>query len=128
MAFTPSGAGSKVFLFVLPPCFLRQIFTILRHETNALILFALTTPVDLARQYAVNYGCNRTAEDVVAYNEAARSVAAELGVPIVDLHKVVVDRDTGTMLGDDGVHFTAEASGILGKAVADFIRTEGEAL
>jgi lysophospholipase L1-like esterase len=106
---------------------LRKIFAILRDETKALVLFALTTPVDLARQHAVDYGCNRTSEDVVAYNEAARAEAAEFGVPIVDLYQVVMDHDTGSMLGDDGVHFTAEASVILGKAVADFIRTQGEA-
>ena len=105
---------------------LRQIFTILRDETDALVLFALTTPVDLGRQHAVDYGCNRTTEDVNAYNATARSAAAECEIPVVDLHQVVVDHDVGTMLGEDGVHFTAEASAILGKAVADFIRTEGD--
>ncbi len=105
---------------------LRQIFTIIRDETDALVLFALTTPVDLARQHAVEYGCNRTTEDVNAYNAAARSAAADFDVPVIDLHQVVVDNDVGTMLGEDGVHFTEAASAILGKAVADFIRTEGD--
>ena len=106
---------------------LRQIFTILRAETNALLLFALTTPVDLTRQHAVDYGCNRTEEDVDAYNAAARAAAAELDVPVVDLYQVIVDRGVGEMLGEDGVHFTENGSAVLGKAVANFIRTEGEA-
>ena len=56
---------------------LRQIFSTLQRETKARVLFALTTPVDLARQHAVDYGCNRTEEDVAAYNAVARAAAAE---------------------------------------------------
>ena len=105
---------------------LRQIFSTLRSETNARILFALTTPVDLARQDAVDYGCKRTEEDVVAYNAAARAAAAECEVPIDDLYQVIVDHGIGEMLGEDGVHFTDDGSAVLGRAVADFIKTEGE--
>ena len=105
---------------------LRQIFSILRNDTNAIVLFALTTPVDLACQHAVDYGCNRTEEDVKAYNEAARTAAAECDVPVLDLHQVIVDHGVGEMLGEDGVHFMEEGYAVLGKAVAEFIRTEGQ--
>lgn len=105
---------------------LRQIFSTLQRETKARVLFALTTPVDLARQHAVNYGCNRTEEDVVSYNAVARAAAAECDIPVVDLYQVIADHGIAEMLGEDGVHFTENGSAILGKAVADFIRAEGE--
>ena len=105
---------------------LKQIFSILRSETKARVLFALTTPVDLARQRAVDYECKRTEDDVSAYNAAARAVAAKSDIPFVDLYQVIADQGVAEMLGEDGVHFTEDGSQILGKAVADFIKTEGE--
>ncbi len=105
---------------------LKQIFSILQSETQARVLFALTTPVDLARQYAVDYECKRTEEDVIAYNAAARGAAAQCHVPVVDLYQVIVDHGSGEMLGEDGVHFTPDGSAVLGKAVADFIRADAE--
>ena len=104
---------------------LRRIFERLRRETEARLLFALTTPVDLPRQHAVDYGVNRTSEDVILYNETAGRVTAELGIPTLDLYQVVVDRGTDRLLAEDGVHFTAAGSAVLGRAVADFIRTGG---
>ena len=105
---------------------LRRIFTILRSETNAVVLFALTTPVDFGRQEAVDYPCHRTEEDVIACNAAARAAAAACDVPVVDLYRVIVDRGVGEMLGEDGVHFTDDGYAVLGKVVADFIRAEGQ--
>ncbi len=105
---------------------LKQIFSILQNETKARVLFALTTPVDLARQHAVDYGCSRTEEDVVTYNAVARAAAAECDVPVVDLYQVIVDHGIAEMLGEDGVHFTKNGSAVLGKAVAEFIRAQGE--
>lgn len=104
---------------------LRRIFARLRRETEARLLFALTTPVDLARQHAFDYASNRTIDDVILYNEAAARVTAELGIPTLDLYQVAVDQGTERMLCEDGVHFTAAGSAVLGRAVADFIRTEG---
>ncbi|MCZ6676888.1 MAG: GDSL-type esterase/lipase family protein [Candidatus Poribacteria bacterium] len=101
---------------------LRQIISTIQKKTPALIIFALTTPVDLARQHAVNYGVNRVNTDVLTYNQAAREVAAERHVVINDLYQVVVDNGIGQMLREDGVHFTASGSEILGKAVAAAIR------
>ena len=104
---------------------LRRIFARLRRETEARLLFALTTPVDLARQHAFDYASNRTNDDVILYNAAAARVTAELGIPTLDLYQVAVDQGRDRMLGEDGVHFTAAGSAVLGRAVADFIRTEG---
>ena len=101
---------------------LRKIISTIQKKTSACITLALTTPVDLDRQHAVNYGVNRTNEDVLQYNRAAREVAATFGVAINDLYQVVVDNGVAQMLREDGVHFTASGSEILGKAVGAAIR------
>ena len=101
---------------------LHQILSTLQSSTRATLIFALTTPVDLARQHAVNYGINRTTEDVLKYNQAATEVAAKLQVTIDDLHQVVVENGVDKMLGPDGVHFTAEGAAVLGRAAAAAIR------
>ena len=100
----------------------RQILETLQRETSAALIFALTTPVDLERQLAVEKAVNRTCEDVTAYNEAAAAVAAALGVAVNDLHSVVVERGAAGLLVEDGVHFTDEGSEILGRAAAAAIR------
>jgi lysophospholipase L1-like esterase len=104
---------------------LHQILSTLKDRTRATLIFALTTPVDLARQHAVDYGVNRTGEDVLKYNQAATEVAAELQVALDDLYQVVVENGVGKMLGPDGVHFTEEGSAVLGRAVATAIRAAG---
>lgn len=104
---------------------LRQILSAVLKGTSARVIFGLTTPVDLERQRAVNYGINRIIEDVLKYNQAATDVTEELGVAVNDLYQVVVDHGVGRMLGPDGVHFTADGSQILGKAVAAAIRAAG---
>tara|TARA_Y100000588_G_scaffold359158_1_gene417944 strand:- start:1159 stop:1740 length:582 start_codon:yes stop_codon:yes gene_type:complete len=105
---------------------LREILGRLLGETEAKVIFALTTPVDLGRQHAVDYGINRTDEDVLAYNEAATGVAEELCVGIDDLYQVVMDNGKDEMLGPDGVHFTEQGAEVLGRAVAAVIRGQGE--
>lgn len=90
--------------------------------TQARIIFGLTTPVDLRRQYEHGKGIHRTNENVSAYNEAAAEIATERGAVINDLNKVIVDNGAEQMLADDGVHFTAEGSAALGSKVAGAIR------
>jgi lysophospholipase L1-like esterase len=94
-------------------------------ETQANVIFALTTPVDLTRQQAVSYGINRINRDVILYNEQAVAVARELGVVVNNLYQVVIEQGVDRMLSPDGVHFTEAAYVILGKAVAAAIRRVG---
>ena len=101
---------------------LERILQTLQRETGAALLFALTTPVDLGRQLAVAKAVNRTAEDVAAYNTAAREVAAGLGIAVNDLHAAVVEAGADELLAEDGVHFTAAGSEVLGRAVAAAVR------
>jgi len=83
------------------------------------------TAVDPRRQLAVHNSTNRLNEDVIRYNEVAKQVAVDQSAAINDLYQVVVDHGVEKMLGEDGIHFTDEASVILGKAVAQAIRAAG---
>jgi lysophospholipase L1-like esterase len=100
------------------------ILKTIRAKTRARLIWAATTPVNEARHHATK-GFDRFEADVVAYNEAAATVANRLGVEINDLYRVVMDAGRDRLLGPDGVHFTPEGSALLGKAVADFIRGKG---
>ena len=55
-------------------------------------------------------------------NETAKAVAEELGIPVHDLHRVIMDGGIERLLSGDGVHFTPEGYEALGKAVAEVIR------
>ena len=101
---------------------LKLIFSTLRAKTSATVIFGLTTPVNLSRQLAFKYPCNRIDEDVVKYNAAARDIAGDFGVHINDLYSFVIANDMDRMHDDDGCHFKPEASVLLGKKVADEIR------
>lgn len=100
----------------------RAILQRIAKETSAKIVWALTTPVLEDRQHARNPKTFRSIADVSHYNDAALTVARELGIVIHDLHRVVADAGTERLLSDDGVHFTAEGYEVLGKAVAGVIR------
>ena len=101
---------------------LARIFETIAARTEARVIFGLTTPVDLERQRAFGKGIHRTCEDVAAYNRMATEVSARCNVTIDELHQVIVDHGVGDMLGEDGVHFTAAGSEVLGRAVAAAIR------
>ncbi|MBI4027064.1 MAG: hypothetical protein HY360_18915 [Verrucomicrobia bacterium] len=101
----------------------RAIFQRLLKDTAAKMVWALTTPVMLDRQQTFKqHRSNRTPVDVLNYNAVANAVAGELGVPIHDLHRVVMDGGMERLLSADGVHFTPEGYAALGKAVAEVIR------
>lgn len=80
-----------------------------------------TTPVIEKRHQAVKpFG--RYNKDVDAYNKAARDVAREAGLPVINLHKAAGDLGLETALADDGVHFTADAYEALGRKIAARLR------
>ena len=100
-----------------------RILKNLQKTTSAKVIWTLTTPVN-ERWHHERKGFDRWEADVLAYNDAAREVAARLGVPVNDLYKVVMDAGRDEILTEDGVHFKPEGSEILGKAVATAIREE----
>lgn len=107
---------------------LRRIVERIRAETDAIVLFATTTPILDDRAAAKRKGRDYvlTGEAVWKYNTLARKVMTELNVPINDLHRIVTyppkPHKFKSLIGDDGVHLTQSAKELLGKAVAKFIQ------
>ena len=99
----------------------RQVLTRLQNELACKVIWAATTPVD-ETQHHQNKGFDRFEADVDAYNKMATAVAGDLAVPVHDLFAVVEQRGRAQLLTSDGVHFTAEGSQFLGRAVADCAR------
>jgi hypothetical protein len=104
---------------------LDAIFDWLAAHTHAKIIFANTTPVIEERQITsdVYHRLVRREADVDRYNAAAMEVVHRRGIPVDDLHQVVIERGGVESLGKyDGVHFTPEGFRVLGDAVAQNIR------
>ena len=103
---------------------LRKIVERLRKETKAKIIFALTTPLvdDRAAKMRLERDYELLNASTEQYNEIARRVMKELGVPVNDLRAALGDRDEQLkLIVDDGVHFKSEGSKKLGQAVAAFV-------
>ena len=98
-----------------------QILLRLKDNTQALIIWALTTPVIDKRHHEVKK-FDRNNADVIKRNEIATEICNELGVPTNDLYAFVMNNNHETMLGVDGVHFTDEAKAMQGAEVARVIR------
>ena len=99
----------------------RQILARIQNELVGIVVWTQTTPVD-EKLHHQHKGFDRFEADVDAYNEVARSVAVDLGVPIDDLFAVVEREGKARLLIPDGVHFTEEGSQALGRAVAACVR------
>jgi lysophospholipase L1-like esterase len=99
----------------------RLILRLVRERAGAQVIWATTTPVQEAKHNAAHANWKdfqRYAADVAAYNEAARAVCGELGVPVNDLYAVATEAGLERVQAPDGVHFTAEGYALLGRAVA----------
>lgn len=101
---------------------LHEIIDRLRGEFAGKLIWATTTPVIDERHQSVK-PFERHEEDVHRYNEGALAVMRSHGVPINDLHEVVVNAGPPQLLKQDGVHFTEEGYKLLGEHVASSILT-----
>jgi lysophospholipase L1-like esterase len=103
---------------------LRTIVERLRKETNATVLFAITTPLidDRAAKQRTKADYELLDASAQQYNQIALKVMNELHVPVNDLRSALGGPDDWSQLmRDDGVHFTPEGSEKLGQAVAKFV-------
>lgn len=106
---------------------LRSIVKRIREETDAVVLFATTTPILNDRAAAARKGRDYVllGESVTQYNEIAVKVMHDLNVPINDLHttlsKPKAPVTLETMIGGDGVHLTPQGRELAGSTVAGFI-------
>lgn len=83
---------------------------------KARLIFATTTPMNPAYPECIN---PRTTEDIVKYNDAAKSVMKEVGVAVNDLFAIA--EPWGQEYYIDYCHLSAEGYRLLGKQVFDFI-------
>ncbi|MBT4499582.1 MAG: SGNH/GDSL hydrolase family protein [Gemmatimonadetes bacterium] len=100
----------------------REILERLKKEFAGKVVWVTTTPVNEEWHHA-NKGFDRFEADVDGYNKIASGIARELGIPIDDLFSAITAGGKDQLLRDDGVHFTEAGSELLGKAVADCIRS-----
>lgn len=99
-----------------------KILQILIRDTSAKVIWAQTTPVNESWHHE-RKGFDRFEADVIAYNALAKTKCDRVGVPIHTLYDVVIGAGRDGLLVQDGVHFTEEGSAILGRAVAETIRS-----
>jgi lysophospholipase L1-like esterase len=106
---------------------LRRIVERIRAETDAVVLFATTTPIIDDRAAAARRGRDyKLLEASVAhYNTIAGKVLRELKVPVNDLHAGLVNptppQSLAKLIGADGVHLSPAAQQLLGRQVAEFV-------
>lgn len=100
----------------------RKILGRLKGEFEGKVVWAATTPVN-EKWHHENKGFDRFEADVDRYNDIASGIAGELGIPIDDLFFVITRAGRDRLLQRDGVHFIEEGSELLGKAVADCVRS-----
>lgn len=104
---------------------LDQIFRRIRTNTTTSITWAHTTPIFHERRDKLNpFGRKET--DVLDYNTAAVEIADCYDVPVVDLHRVMIENGMERYMARNGLRFTPEGYQLLGKVVADVIRRELE--
>lgn len=85
------------------------IATLRRHAPNARLIWASTTPVRKDRENGA------TNQRIQARNAIARELATAQGIPVDDLHALMVPR---TELHSDDVHFNKEGSALMAEQVA----------
>lgn len=102
-----------------------NVETILRQvldRTRARILWATITPVNQTWHHEKR-NADRFESDVVEYNRAAVGVCVRLGIPIDDLYTVITAAGRDTYMTPEGLHWKPEGYELLGRAVAQAIRS-----
>jgi len=100
-----------------------QILRTIKEKAKAKVIWAMTTPVNEQWHHETK-GFDRFEADVVSYNREANQIAQKLGVRINNnLYEVVMKAGRDRLLTKDGVHFTEEGSALLGRAVAESVRS-----
>jgi len=100
---------------------LRRIVARIREGSDAAVVFADTTPILDERHARRGADFDRTEADVRRYNTEATAIMGALGVPVHDLHWVVEQGGTESILGPDGTHYTPAGYDRLAEAVADCV-------
>lgn len=95
----------------------------LQRDPSLRLVWAMTTPVN-EEWHRANKSFDRFEADVVSVNEIAADLCESLGVEVNDLHAWVVGFGRDRILLKDGVHFTPEGYGLLGRRVSSVIKEQ----
>jgi lysophospholipase L1-like esterase len=101
------------------------LFSRVREQTQATLIWATVTPVVQSRynaRFTLASDPSRNAGDCALYNEAAQPILEKHGILVNDLYAYVMEQGVEDMVGDDGIHFNADASQMLGQRVAEVIQ------
>ncbi len=89
---------------------------------NTRMIWATTTPVYTPKQGAPMAQWQvRASAEIEEYNAAALEIVAREGIPVNDLHEVIVRNDFTKCLTEDGCHMTEFGNKILSDAVVKAI-------
>ena len=99
---------------------LNKIFNAVKNSLDAVLIFALTTPVD-EKNHHKNKPFDRFEADVDLFNKEALHIAEKYGIPVNNLFTAIEDKGKESYLTSDGVHFTDEGYKVLGKTIAQFL-------
>ena len=96
---------------------LDSIITLIRNRSTAELIFVTTT-------YVPKMEAGRYQEDVIKYNDKAKSILNKRGVTILDIYdnSILIHRQYGK--GNDDVHYTEEGYKKLGDQISDFLKQE----
>lgn len=101
-------------------------------DTMGAALWLVTAPqaLDLGLpKYLLTSGEVDDASSVIAlharYNEQVRSVANELGIPIVDLDRIVSDKNKAALFIDDHIHLSEAGRTLAAETLLAMLKTQG---
>ncbi|HRX82305.1 MAG TPA: SGNH/GDSL hydrolase family protein, partial [Pirellulaceae bacterium] len=112
---------------------LREIVKRIRNQTDAVVLFATSTPIvdHLAAAARQGRDYELLEASIRQYNTIAVRVMKELSVEVNDLHAVIATPAAPHTSGDfivlDGVHLTELGKELVGATVARFVHDRGMA-
>ena len=95
-----------------------------RAMSKGLMIWATTTPLYTSQpQVPMSLWSVRIAAEIDAYNAAALEIVRSEGLPIDDLHQVVMDSDYAKCLREDGCHMTEFGNDVLSDSVVKSIKS-----
>lgn len=103
---------------------LQRFISKVKELTNAKMIWATTTPLYTPEQGVPQSQWKiRTEAELDKYNSAALAIVKAEGLPVNDLHDVILRNDFAKCLSEDGCHMTAFGNEVLSDAVVAAIRS-----
>lgn len=101
---------------------LKLILKALRHRSDAILIFATTTPFLRPVDAAVPRARCRVPPVVSRYNRVALKVMEEFGVAVDDLYEAVLQAGVGRCVGEDRIHMSPYGNRVLADTVVAALR------